>query len=180
MRVRRKYRSAPRLIRRYIESGSILLISSAWKRERNIMTCGWHMMLSEEDPVLVACFIWDQNHSRGMIRKSRQCVINIPTADMARTVVGIGTTDGPEVDKFAEFGLTPLPARRVRAPLIGECFASYECRLVDTRLINSYSLFVFEVLQAHAVRSPKYPATLHYRGEGVFMTSGPSRKLFNP
>src|ERR671916_3201886 len=86
-------------IRRFLEPGPIVLISSAYKGERNIMTLGWHMMLGFT-PALVGCFIWDQNRSFSLIRRSRQCVINVPTADMVETVIAIGNTHGPEPDKF--------------------------------------------------------------------------------
>ena len=32
-------------IRRYLEPGPIVLVSSAWKGKTNIMTIGWHMMM---------------------------------------------------------------------------------------------------------------------------------------
>jgi flavin reductase (DIM6/NTAB) family NADH-FMN oxidoreductase RutF len=167
-------------IRRFLEPGPIVLVSCAYKNERNIMTLGWHMMLGFS-PALVGCFIWDQNHSFSLIRRSKECVINIPTFDMIDAVIGIGNSHGPEPDKFEEFGLTPLPASKVRAPLIAECYANFECKLIDSSLINKYSLFVFEVVKAHVATSPRYPKTAHYRGDGVFMISGRSvsyRKRF--
>jgi hypothetical protein len=39
------------------------------------------------------------------------------------------------------------------------------------------------VVKAHVATFPKYPETVHYRGEGVFMISGKSinlRKKFKP
>jgi flavin reductase (DIM6/NTAB) family NADH-FMN oxidoreductase RutF len=168
-------------IRRLMEPGPIVLVSSAWKGATNIMTMGWHMVMSEE-PSLIGCFIWDENHSFEMIRKSRECVINIPTVDLAPTVVKIGNTSGRDIDKFATFKLTALPAKEVGAPLIKECYANFECKVVDTSLINKYSLFVLEVLKAHVAVSPKFPRTMHYRGDGLFMISGPTvrryRRLF--
>jgi flavin reductase (DIM6/NTAB) family NADH-FMN oxidoreductase RutF len=113
-----------------------------------------------------------------MIRKSGACVINIPTMDIAATVVGIGNSTGRDIDKFAEFGLTAEPASEVGAPLISECYANFECKLVDASLIQKYSLFVFEVVKAHAPTSPKYPKTIHYRGDGVFMISGENTSRF--
>ena len=47
-----------------------------------------------------------------------------------------------DIDKFAAFGLTPLPAEQVKAPLVKECFANIECKVTDTRLVNSYNLFI--------------------------------------
>jgi flavin reductase (DIM6/NTAB) family NADH-FMN oxidoreductase RutF len=170
-------------IRRFIEPGPIVLISSAHRGERNIMTLGWHMMLGFE-PALVGCFIWDENHSFSLIRRSKECVINIPTFDIIDTVIGIGNTHGSKKgDKFEEFGLTPAKASKVGAPLIAECYANFECKLIDTSLINRYSLFVFKVVKAHVATSPRYPKTVHYRGDGVFMVSGRNlsyRRRFKP
>jgi flavin reductase (DIM6/NTAB) family NADH-FMN oxidoreductase RutF len=160
-------------IRRFLEPGPVVMVSSAWKGERDVMTMGWHMMLGFT-PALVGCFIWDQNHSFDLVRRSRQCVINLPTADMVDAVIGVGNSHGPKPDKFEKFGLTPVPASKVKAPLIAECYANFECKLIDTSLIKRYSLFVFEVVKAHVATSPRLPTTLHYRGDGVFMVSGPS------
>ena len=110
-------------VRRFLEPGPIVLVSSAHKRQTNIMTMGWHMMM-EFSPALVGCLISDANHSFELIRKSRQCVINLPTTDLAATVVRIGNCSGRDIDKFSEFGLTPEVGTHVRAPLIGECYAN--------------------------------------------------------
>ena len=158
-------------VRRFLEPGPIVLVSSAWQGKTNIMTMGWHMIM-EFVPSLVGCYIWTENHSFEMIRRSKECVINIPTVDLAQKVVGIGNSSGRDIDKFAEFALTAVPATKVGAPLIAECHANFECRLADASLINKYSLFVWEVVKAHVASRPRYPQTIHYRGDGVFMVSG--------
>jgi flavin reductase (DIM6/NTAB) family NADH-FMN oxidoreductase RutF len=170
-------------VRRFLEPGPVVLLSSAWKGQRNIMTMGWHMVM-EFEPSLIGCYIWSQDHSREMVRHSGECVINVPTADMAATVVKIGNTSGRDIDKFETFGLTPVKAAKVQAPLIDECFANFECRVIDDTLVARYSLFVLEVVKAHVATAPKYPRTIHYRGDGVFMISGENtsryRRLFKP
>jgi flavin reductase (DIM6/NTAB) family NADH-FMN oxidoreductase RutF len=171
---RHKKKSVPTdTIRRFFEPGPVILISSAWRGRRNIMTCGWHMMLGFE-PTTVGCYIWDQNDSREMIRRSKQCVINLPTVDLIDTVIDVGNHHAHALneDKFEKFQLTPVEAARVDAPMIGECYANFECELADAKLIGRYSLFVFEVVKAHVATRPKYPTTVHYRGGGVFMISG--------
>jgi flavin reductase (DIM6/NTAB) family NADH-FMN oxidoreductase RutF len=169
-------------VRRYLEPGPIVLVSSKWRTNTNIMTLGWHTIL-EFTPSLVGLMISSGNHSHGMIRKSGECVINLPTTALTDTVVGIGNTSGDEVDKFAKFGLTPEEADEIDAPLIGECHANFECRLHDDALVDKYNFFIFEVVKAHVVQRPKHPETLHYTGDGVFVVSGKtiSRKsLFRP
>jgi flavin reductase (DIM6/NTAB) family NADH-FMN oxidoreductase RutF len=167
-------------IRRHLEPGPIVLVSSGWKGKTNIMTMGWHMMM-EFTPALFGCYIWDGNHSFEMIRRSKESVINIPTTDLVNEVVGIGNCSGAEIDKFKEFGLTPIRGGKVGVPLIKECYANFECKLADARMIPKYGVFIWEVVKAHVATSPKNPETLHYRGEGRFMISGRSinmRKKF--
>ena len=74
-----------------------------------------------------------------MIRKSGECVINLPTTALTDVVVGIGNTSGAEIDKFREFALTPDKAHKVEAPLIRECHACFECRLHDDARRSIYT-----------------------------------------
>lgn len=169
-------------IRRYLEPGPIVLVSSSWKGASNIMTMGWHMMLGFS-PALFGCYIWEENHSYETLRRSRQCVINLPTVDLIDTVVAIGNSHGHEPDKFERFGLTAKRADKVAAPLIVECYANFECRLHEDRLRREYGLFIWEVVKAHVAVSPKRPRTIHYRGDGEFMISGDwisRRRHFSP
>lgn len=169
-------------IRRYLEPGPIVLVSSHWRGRDNVMTMGWHLVM-EFSPSLIGCVISSANLSYDMIRRSRECVINLPTTALTDTVVRIGNCSGTELDKFEAFGLTKQPAAQVQAPLIGECHASFECRLHDTRMIKRYDLFVFEVVKSHVAPRPKHPETLHYAGDGTFVVAGEvisRRSLFRP
>ncbi len=167
-------------VRRYLEPGPVVLLSTAWRGQRAVMTLGWHMMLGYD---LVGTYIWDANHSHALARRSRECVINLPTADLLDTVVGIGNCSSADVDKFERFGLAAQEADEVAAPLIGKCHASFECRLHETRITRDYPLFVWRVVRAHVAATPKDPSTLHYLGEGRFMIAGRTvsrRRLFRP
>jgi len=158
-------------IRRYLEPGPIVLVSSRHRGKTNIMTMGWHTVL-EFTPALFGCIIASSNYSFGLIRDSRECVINLPTTALTDQVVGIGNTSGAEIDKFETFGLTAEDAREVGAPLIRECHANFEGRIHDDALIDKYNFFIFEVVRAHVAPSPKHPETLHDTGDGVFMVAG--------
>ncbi|WP_179672083.1 flavin reductase family protein [Duganella sp. 1224] len=158
-------------IRRLLEPGPVVLVSSAWEGKTNIMTMGWHMMIGFT-PALFGCYIDPSNHSYDMVVNSGQCVINLPTADLLEQVIGIGNCSGADTDKFSLFGLTAMPAEQVAAPLIAECYASFECRLADAHPNPNHPLFVWEVVRAHVAATPRLPKTLHYRGDGEFMVSG--------
>lgn len=162
---------APSGVRRWLEPGPVVLVSSHWQGRSNVMTMGWHTVM-EFTPSLVGCVIAASNHSFAMIRASGQCVINLPTVELLDAVIGVGNTSGAEVDKFATFGLTPEPAREVEAPSIAECHAHFECRLFDDALVERYNFFVFEVVRALVANTPDYPRTVHYTGDGVFMVAG--------
>ena len=164
-------------VRRFLEPGPIVLVSSAWMGETNIMTMGWYTVM-EFTPSLVGCMIAGSNRSFDLIRRSRECVINVPTVELAPTVIDIGNCSGRDVDKFRRFRLTSAPAARMKAPLIAECFASFECRLADARLMERYNFFIFEVVKAHVAASPRFPKTIHYRGDGLFMIAGPTTSRY--
>ena len=131
----------------------------------------WYTVM-EFTPALIGCVIANSNHSFNLIKSSKQCVINIPTVDLINTVVSIGNTDGRSTDKFKEFALTPVKASKVKAPLIDECYANIECKLVDTKFIKKYNFFIFEAVRAHIRPRPHFPRTIHYRGDGLFMVDG--------
>ena len=181
-RISRKQPLPLEQVRRYLEPGPIVLVSSAWNGQRNIMTLGWHTVM-EFTPALVGCVISSGNHSFEMVRRSRECVINLPTTALTDEVVGIGNTSGAEIDKFGRFGLTAGKASAVKAPLIRECHAHFECKLADDSLVDKYNFFIWEVVSARVAASPKHPQTLHYTGDGVFMVSGKvisRRRQFRP
>lgn len=168
-------------IRRFLEPGPVVLVSSRWKNQNDIMTMGWHMVM-EFSPSLIGCVIASGNHTYEMIRNSGECVINIPSALQVDTVVGIGNCTGSESDKFTRFNLTAGQATKIGAPLIDECYASFECRLHDDTMVELYNLFIFEVVKAHVSPTAEHETSLHYQGMGQFMLSGNTidrKKLFH-
>lgn len=158
-------------VRHWLEPGPVVLISSALRDQRNIMTLGWHTIL-EFSPSLVGCMISAGNTSFELIRESGECVINLPTEEMADTVSQIGNCSGAREDKFRRFGLTPERSKIVSAPGIAECHANFECRLYDDAMVENYNFFIFEVVKAQVRPEPAWPRTLHYAGAGQFRTDG--------
>jgi flavin reductase (DIM6/NTAB) family NADH-FMN oxidoreductase RutF len=119
----------------------------------------------------------DRNLTFANLKASGECVINVPTAKLAKQVVGCGNTSGLRTDKFRRFGLTPSPASTVKAPLVDECYANLECKVVDGRMVARYDLFVLEVVRAWIDPAVKRPRTLHHRGGGTFMIAGGEIRL---
>ena len=159
-----------------LEPGPVVLLTTAHKGRANVMTMSWHMMV-DFNPPLVACIVSGANYSFAALRASRECVIAIPDRDLAPAVVKVGNASGRGIDKFAAFGLTPMPAGCVAPPLIAECFANLECRVIETRLVNKYNLFILEVLKAWTNPAKVNPKTIHHRGFGKFAVDGDTIEL---
>jgi flavin reductase (DIM6/NTAB) family NADH-FMN oxidoreductase RutF len=173
--MKKKSLSLPRVYQ-LIEPGPVVMVSTSWRGKTNIMTMSWHMMVEFEPPML-ACIISANNYTFSLLKASRECVINIPTVELADKVVRCGNMSGRKVDKFRALGLTPVKAAGVSAPLIAECYANLECKVVDTRMANRYNMFILEVVRAWIDRSVKQPRTMHHQGRGAFMIAGETIKL---
>jgi flavin reductase (DIM6/NTAB) family NADH-FMN oxidoreductase RutF len=154
-----------------LEPGPVVLVTTAQKGRANVMTLSWLTMMDFEPP-LIGMVMSDRNYSFAALKATKQCVINIPTVELAAKAVAVGNSSGRRLDKFAAFGLTPRPAKHVTPPLIDECYASLECRVTDARMANRYNFFVLEVLKAWIDPARKNPRTLHHLGKGCFMVAG--------
>jgi flavin reductase (DIM6/NTAB) family NADH-FMN oxidoreductase RutF len=143
---------------RLLEPGPVVMVTTARKGEANIMISG-------------------RNYSFEALVATKECVLNIPSVEMAKQVVGVGNCSGSKVDKFRKFKLTAMSATKVAAPLIAECFANLECKVVDTRMVNKYNFFVLEVVKAWIDPAQKNPRTLHHQGKGIFAVDGDRIKL---
>lgn len=156
---------------RLLEPGPTVLLTTAYGKHINVMTLSWQTPM-EFEPPLLGCIVGDRSFSFELLKKSKECVINIPTVEILDGVVGCGNTTGRNINKFEKFGLTPKPAKFVKAPLIDECFANFECTIFDASLVNKYALFVLEIVQAWHDPKVKQPKTLHHEGQGLFMVAG--------
>lgn len=151
-----------------IEPGPVVLLTTRDGDTDNIMTISWTMVLDFTARFAITTGAW--NHSFKALRKSRECVIAIPTVDLLDQVVGIGTCSGADTDKFAAFGLTALPARTVAAPLIAECLANIECKVVE--FVLRHDIVILQALAAHVDPGRKEKRTLHAVGDGTFIVDG--------
>jgi len=151
-----------------MESGPVVLVTTHDGKRNNIMTISWTMVLDFTPAFAICTGEW--NHSYAALRKTRECVIAIPTVDLLDTVVGIGTCSGSDTDKFARFRLTPVPGKIVKAPLIAECLANIECKVVD--IVGKHNIVVLEGVAAHANPARKEQRTLHAIGDGTFIVDG--------
>jgi flavin reductase (DIM6/NTAB) family NADH-FMN oxidoreductase RutF len=151
-----------------IEPGPVVLVTTHDGERSNIMTISWTMVMDFTPVFAITTGAW--NHSFAALEKHRECVIAIPTVDLLDKVVGIGTCSGADTDKFARFKLTPLPAKLVRPPLIKECLANIECKVVD--IVKPHNIVVLQGVAAHIDATRKERRMVHAVGDGTFIVDG--------
>ncbi len=159
-----------------LEPGPVVMITTFDGETANIMTMSWHMMIDFEPPLL-AFVMSDQNYSFNILKKTKECVINIPTVELALKVVGVGNTTGSKVDKFKKFKFTKEKSSQVKVPMISECYANLECKVIDMKMAAKYNIFILEAVKAWVAPSQKRPLTIHHCGNGVFTVDGRVIKL---
>jgi flavin reductase (DIM6/NTAB) family NADH-FMN oxidoreductase RutF len=151
-----------------MESGPVILVTTHDQGRDNVMTISWTMVMDFTPVFAITTGAW--NHSFAALRKTRECVIAIPTVELLDKVVGIGTCSGVDTDKFAKFNLTRAPAKRVKAPLIRECLANIECQVTD--IIDKHGIVVLQALVAYTDPARKERRTVHAVGDGTFIVDG--------
>ena len=130
-------------------SPAALVTSVSRDGRPNIITLGEVFNVSIASPVILGIAIAKPRYSHELITATREYVVNLPTARMVEVVDRCGTVSGRDVDKFAELGLTPVAAEKVRPPLIAECPISVECRVIDIQEIGDHDLFLGEAVAEH-------------------------------
>lgn len=151
-----------------LEPGPVVLVTTNDGRKNNIMTITWTMVADFTPRFAMTTGPW--NYSYAALRKSRECVLAIPTVDLLDQAVGIGMCSGADTDKFKKFGLTPVRGKHVRAPLIKECLANIECKVVD--ILVKHNIVVLEAVAASLDSARKEKRTVHAVGDGTFIVDG--------
>jgi len=138
------------LVYRLLHPRHTVLVSCRDKNGKaNIITLAWTMPTSIKPPLIVMS-IAPRRHSHRMIKETGEFVVNVPTMKIVRQTLFCGRISGKECDKFKEAPLTAMRAKKVRAPIIKECVAHLECKLVQTIKTGDHTLFVGEVVAAYA------------------------------
>lgn len=151
-----------------IEPGPVVLVTTNDGQRDNIMTLSWTMVMDFTSRFAITTGPW--NYSYQALCEFKECVIAIPTLDLIDQTVGIGTCSGTDTDKFAKFGLTAIRAKHIAAPLIRECLANIECRVVD--IVERHNIVVLQGLAAYLDDECEERRTLHAVGDGTFIADG--------
>ena len=158
-------------VHRLLEPGPVIMVSTRGRDGRpNLMTNGFNMPIEHGGLIALVLGPWD--YSYAALQATHECVIAVPSIDLAESVVGVGNCSGAEVDKWARFGFTQAPASVVGAPLVEECFANIECRVADTGMVAQYNLWLLRPVAAWLDPAMRHETEFHHRGDGTFSPNG--------
>lgn len=184
----------PSKVYRLIEPGPVLLVTTGSLADatHNVMTIGFHMVMQHESPPLIGICLGPWDASFTALKKRRECVLAVPSVEMAPVVVDVGNcsadddnddNDGNDdnetegTNKWQRFGLEAVPAAKVKAPLVGgsDVIANIECVVEDTKMVSKYSMWVLKPVKAW-INPSKKPGEggkmFHHRGDGTFVVDG--------
>ena len=159
-----------------VEPGCIILVTTAdKKRKKNIITLSWQTPVRSNNPCLVAIVMRPTRFSYQLIMDTKEFAVNVPHAGLLKQVVWCGNVSGKNVDKFKGSGLTSLPAKFIKPPLIKECIGHLECYLKQTCSIDDHVMIIGEVIRALVESKlfdghwiPHKAKTLHYLGDKFY------------
>lgn len=144
-----KVEVAPNLANRLISPRNIVLVSCVGKDgEPNIITLGM-VMTASHNPPMIAIGIRSDRYSHQLIEETGEFVVNLPTKELIEQTLKCGSLSGRDVKKFREAGLTPVPSKVVKPPLIGECVSNIECKVVEKVRPGTHTLFIGRIVAAH-------------------------------
>jgi len=150
--VTKKVEVDPKLAYRLLHPRHTVLVTCVNQAGKaNIITLAWSMPTSS-DPPMVVVSIAPKRRSYRMIKKTGEFVVNVPTMKIVKQTLFCGRISGVKYDKFKEAPLTAAPAKKLRPPIIKECIAHLECKLVQTIPTGDHTLFVGEVVAAYVKR----------------------------
>lgn len=159
-----------------LEPGPVTMVTTSFKDRENVMTMTWHMMIDFVPPIF-ACVISNRNFTFDLLMKTGECVVNIPSVELVKKTVEVGNISGRKIDKFKKFHLAKESAMHVHPPLLSECYANLECKVIDTSMAKKYNIFILEVLKAWIRPQKKRLHMFHHCGKGLFVVDGKFLKL---
>lgn len=138
---------AEQVARRLLGGGPVVLVTTAWRGNYNVMPAVFVTPLSF-DPPLIGLAVHPSRHTHDMIKYSEEFALNLPSRELLHHTQYLGSVSGRDADKF---GLTKLPtfrARKVEAPLLEGCVGYIECGVEDAITTGDHTLFIGKVVAA--------------------------------
>ena len=128
-------------------SPAALIVSIDENKKTNIMTAGEVFNIGLKEPAIIGIALRKATYTHSLITKTGQFTVNFPTVAIIDKVDLVGTISGRDgLDKFSEYGLTPVKSKVIDAPIIEECPVNLECKMLSVTVVGDHDLFLGEVV----------------------------------
>lgn len=126
------------------------------------------------DPPTIAIAIAPQRHTMDNIKETKEFVINVPTSELARSIMASAKPYRKDLDKIKESWLSTTESKKVKPPRINECMAWMECTLDWVKPCGDHNLVVGKIVKADwktdcekdgMIDLNKYPLAMHLGGK---------------
>ena len=128
---------------------AVMVSCGSVPEEYNIFTVSWTGTICT-DPAMCYISVRPIRHSYKIIKGNGEFVINLTTKSLAFATDWCGVKSGKDHNKFSEMGLTPVPASKIKAPLIKESPVNIECVVKEIKELGSHHMFISEVVAVNA------------------------------
>jgi flavin reductase (DIM6/NTAB) family NADH-FMN oxidoreductase RutF len=162
---------------RLLHPYSAVLVTASSKDKKNVMAVAWIMPVSADPPIL-AISIRASRYTYKLISESGLFAVNVPSFEQAKEVLLCGRKSGRNVDKFKKAGFTVEKGKAFDIPIIKECVAHIECKVIKVFELGDHMLIAGQVSAAYVRKEifdkmyklEKHRPLLHLGGD-VFTTT---------
>jgi flavin reductase (DIM6/NTAB) family NADH-FMN oxidoreductase RutF len=128
---------------------AVMVSCGAVPEEYNIITISWTGTICTE-PAMCYISVRPERHSYNIIKNRGEYVINLTTKSLAFAADWCGVKSGFKHNKFTELSLTPVPASKIKSPMIKESPVNIECVVKEIIELGSHHMFISEVVAVNA------------------------------
>ena len=150
-RTMQKRATAEEAFKRKYPEQVVIVTTRSRDGKPNAMAVGWVAIASSE-PWMFVLGIDGEAHTLKLIRSTREFVVAYPNERMGRETLHVGTRHGGNCNKLKDCGLVLQKGKIVRAPLLADAVANFECKLVRIVTPGDCPLVIGKVVAAHVNR----------------------------
>jgi flavin reductase (DIM6/NTAB) family NADH-FMN oxidoreductase RutF len=130
-----------------VQVRGVVVITTKWGQKLNGMSAAWVSRASEQ-PFLVMASVYKKNFSHDLIQSSRIFAVNYLQEGQQRVAIHFGKQSGREVEKFRK---VPYFTEKTGAPILENCLAYLDCRVINQMDSGDHTIFLGEVLSGKVI-----------------------------
>jgi flavin reductase (DIM6/NTAB) family NADH-FMN oxidoreductase RutF len=124
------------------------IITASFGGKDNAMTAAWHSSISINPPIY-GVSISPKRFTYQLISESKEFGVNFIPFEKAHLAASVGGISGHRIDKFQKLNIPKEKPIKTGVPLLKDAYASYECKLLDSKIYGDHVWVIGEIVAAH-------------------------------